>query len=362
MFGTNRFLKSAAPAGVLAICGAAMGQGFSTGFEAPTYTGSTSGTATTGQDGWYIPSTVGGATGSVFTYTGNDYGVIALATGGGQMEGGECTPALANVIRAQHDVDFSAGGVWVAEFDVNGSFSTFSGAVLPASDNLGSFSLQPSTTPVRYFQQLMNWGSGAVAIIPYPGGPNPVTNWATTGDHFHAAIGYFTDASPETIAFELPSAAWADLPTNHWYHTRLKWSFTTNQILEVAIQDLTAGTPLHVDDVTGRGWFLDGGSASTHDLPTAIRLFTGSAIPGDVVMWDNVNIHPFSNPVVCYPNCDGSTQQPCLNVQDFGCFLNRFGAGDTYANCDGSTTPPILNVQDFGCFLNRFGAGCGTNC
>jgi len=29
-----------------------------------------------------------------------------------------------------------------------------------------------------------------------------------------------------------------------------------------------------------------------------------------------------------------------------------------YPNCDNSTTPPILNVQDFGCFLNRFAAGC----
>jgi hypothetical protein len=29
-----------------------------------------------------------------------------------------------------------------------------------------------------------------------------------------------------------------------------------------------------------------------------------------------------------------------------------------YPNCDGSTTPPILNVLDFTCFLNRFAAGC----
>ncbi len=60
----------------------------------------------------------------------------------------------------------------------------------------------------------------------------------------------------------------------------------------------------------------------------------------------------------CYPNCDGSTGVPALNVLDFGCFLNRFAAGDTYANCDGSTTPPVLNVLDFSCFLNSFAAGC----
>ena len=62
--------------------------------------------------------------------------------------------------------------------------------------------------------------------------------------------------------------------------------------------------------------------------------------------------------VACYPNCDGSTTAPVLNVLDFACFLNRFAAGDTYANCDHSTTPPTLNVLDFACFLNAFAAGC----
>ncbi|MEX2219364.1 MAG: GC-type dockerin domain-anchored protein [Phycisphaerales bacterium] len=60
----------------------------------------------------------------------------------------------------------------------------------------------------------------------------------------------------------------------------------------------------------------------------------------------------------CYPNCDGSTQAPVLNVSDFGCFLTRYAAGEPYANCDGSTQPPVLNVQDFGCFLTRYAAGC----
>jgi hypothetical protein len=60
----------------------------------------------------------------------------------------------------------------------------------------------------------------------------------------------------------------------------------------------------------------------------------------------------------CYPNCDGSTTPPVLNVLDFNCFLNRFSAGNAYANCDNSTTPPVLNVLDFNCFLNRFSAGC----
>jgi hypothetical protein len=71
-----------------------------------------------------------------------------------------------------------------------------------------------------------------------------------------------------------------------------------------------------------------------------------------------------SNPTIypglptCYPNCDQSTLNPVLNVQDFACFLNKFASGDVYANCDNSTTVPYLNVQDFACFLNKFAAGC----
>lgn len=59
-----------------------------------------------------------------------------------------------------------------------------------------------------------------------------------------------------------------------------------------------------------------------------------------------------------YANCDGSVQEPILNINDFICFMGKFAAGDNYANCDGSTIPPVLNVNDFSCFLNRFAQGC----
>jgi predicted outer membrane repeat protein len=63
-------------------------------------------------------------------------------------------------------------------------------------------------------------------------------------------------------------------------------------------------------------------------------------------------------PPPCYPNCDGSTILPILNVNDFLCFLNRFAAGDTWANCDGSSLIPVLNVNDYFCFLNAYAQGC----
>ncbi|MBL9032326.1 MAG: hypothetical protein JNM80_11565 [Phycisphaerae bacterium] len=71
--------------------------------------------------------------------------------------------------------------------------------------------------------------------------------------------------------------------------------------------------------------------------------------------------------VMCYANCDGSATSPRLNVNDFTCFLNAFGAASSlphaqqvvsYANCDQSTTAPALNVNDFTCFLNKFAIGC----
>lgn len=60
----------------------------------------------------------------------------------------------------------------------------------------------------------------------------------------------------------------------------------------------------------------------------------------------------------CFPNCDGSTAAPLLNIADFTCFLQKFAAGDPYANCDSSTLPPLFNIGDFTCFLQKFAAGC----
>jgi probable HAF family extracellular repeat protein len=78
----------------------------------------------------------------------------------------------------------------------------------------------------------------------------------------------------------------------------------------------------------------------------------GNGIPDECEIAAGVAV-----PCSCYPNCDNSSALPFLNIQDFGCFLNRFAAGESYANCDGSTAPPVLNVADFSCFLNAFAAG-----
>jgi predicted outer membrane repeat protein len=92
------------------------------------------------------------------------------------------------------------------------------------------------------------------------------------------------------------------------------------------------------------------------DVPETLDTGTGEAPIVDRGAIEAVPIEHLTSP--CYPNCDGSTVPPILNVLDFNCFLNRFSAADPYANCDGSTVPPMLNVLDFNCFLNRFSLGC----
>jgi hypothetical protein len=71
--------------------------------------------------------------------------------------------------------------------------------------------------------------------------------------------------------------------------------------------------------------------------------------------------------VPCYANCDRSTVQPILNVDDFTCFINEYAMAQSlppaqqlvhYANCDLSTVAPVLNVDDFTCFINAYALGC----
>jgi hypothetical protein len=108
--------------------------------------------------------------------------------------------------------------------------------------------------------------------------------------------------------------------------------------------------------------------------PFGVAVFAGQPTVGSVSttrVFRNANSGPWSSATVsdwmsmrltagagCYANCDGSTVQPILNVNDFVCFQTKYAAGDTYANCDGSTVPPVLNVNDFVCFQTRYAAGC----
>jgi hypothetical protein len=110
---------------------------------------------------------------------------------------------------------------------------------------------------------------------------------------------------------------------------------------------------------------IDAGDSTAVPAGTTIDAFGQPRFADDPGMPNNgrgyppVDIGAFEfQGTTCYPNCDGSTLSPAINVADFTCFLQKYAAGNPYANCDGSTVAPILNVGDFSCFLQRFTAGC----
>jgi hypothetical protein len=165
-------------------------------------------------------------------------------------------------------------------------------------------------------------------------------------------------------------------PPGNWWSIQVEFNKTTGMVVDnntgtpyvAIVRDQWALVQISIDIGADTYSVNYNGAAAWGPLPYSTGFTTGGAHAiaaldlfsdeSTNVWYDDVTVAPVAAP--CYPNCDGSTTAPCLNVLDFGCFLNRFAAGDTYANCDNSTTPPILNVLDFGCFLNAFAAGCSS--
>jgi Zn-dependent metalloprotease len=112
-------------------------------------------------------------------------------------------------------------------------------------------------------------------------------------------------------------------------------------------------------DETGGGWLLHGFNVEDFVPPTnRVRVrFIAEDITDAIVeaAIDDFKVTALECTTTCYANCDGSTQQPVLNVGDFVCFQSRFAAADPYADCDHSNS---LNVADFVCFQAAFAAGC----
>jgi hypothetical protein len=138
---------------------------------------------------------------------------------------------------------------------------------------------------------------------------------------------------------------------NFGYYMRLNQEFNVWESTGVAFDNTVFGVYAHNNTL-----YL-GGSFTT--------FFDGTSGPDPVGRIITRSICPAIQP--CYANCDGSTVEPVLNVDDFTCFINSFAQAQTlphgeqitaYANCDGSSTAPVLNVDDFTCFINRFAIGC----
>lgn len=242
----------------IAVAGMALAD-LQTGFEPSDYSGDADGEKLTGQQGWSVPA---GTDYYVFTHADDKYGFVDNPAGGGkQFIAGTPTDA-STFARAQHDVDFSAGGEWVARYDLAAQWQG-SGT---SAQNLGSFSLQNSTT-ARSWIALNRWVD-----------PLEPEKW-------NAGYNVY-DSAGVALATQEPGSAWQNLSLNNWYRQETKWSFTENRITEVSITDLHTGVKTTVKP---EGWYLLGGKNPTQPLPTAVRFFAGG-LPGNIMAWDNTLI------------------------------------------------------------------------
>jgi hypothetical protein len=207
----------------------------------------------------------GSADWNVYTYPGNALGLPANPYGADQFIGGRSNgdPAYG---RAQRDFAFE-NHTYGVSYDICTSFN----GVLPATDNIGSFSLQPSAT-AAFWQSLQTW-------YDY----NNPTTWRAWYLCFDAT------GTQWTAPGKSPGPAWDNLPINHWYRQFTLWDFTTNMVTAVGIRDLTTGDESWYYPTD---WYLAGGAGGGKPLPTAFRFFVGGATAGDIQGIDNVNLIP----------------------------------------------------------------------
>lgn len=338
--------------GALLVAGQAGAQ-HSSGFEAPTYSGSAAGEIITGQDGYYIP-VAGSIDGLVYTYAGNTYGVVANPTGGDQFaaargdiagvgcpwdcadpadgniatadllrlladwggpspcdfdgsgtvstadllkllgEWGSCPPVVP-FVRAQRDMSWGDGtGPWSVAFDVNAMFTEAG----ESAQNIGSFSTQPFTGGATFIA-LMTWTD---PLVP--------TTWQPAY--------VYTNALGSQLNEPITDAGFTNLAVNHWYRWETIINLSTNEIVEVNLTDLTTNvTSTHIPPESR---YLLGGASGGEPTPTGFRLFGGSGtVTGNMLSFDNVTIDAPT----------GTASGAC-------CFTDGSCSYDTQASCGGA--------------------------
>jgi len=263
-----------------ALCASSFAQ-FSDNFESESASAGgtllTNGFGGGGQNGWYSPVS-GSLDESVFTYGGNALGFVGNASGGNNFVGAQ-DPGLGN-FRAQHAVTLTSTGSWTMAVDFNFNWS----GTLPVQNNLGSISLQPSTTN-NAFQTL------------YQFNPNLVTTGPITG--YQAVFGFAGAAGGALVLQPQPSDPnWDNLVFNHWYRQTVTWDAATNQITATTLRDMTAGAPTFTQNPTT--WYLTGGQNNVlgQSLATDARLFIsgGNANSTNFGGYDNFSVTPVPEP------------------------------------------------------------------
>lgn len=306
-----RMLAASAACTVLASVASAQ---YSTGFEG--VTGSPAGTVLTGQDGYYLPAGTVNVDFLAFSYAGNSLGVTPNPTGGNQFV--SVTGPGAGVFgRAQRDFTYSPGKSTIG-FDIHASFI----GALPASQNLGSVSMQPFPGS-QSFISLATWMD-----------INTAAAWGMNYVYFDAAGAQIQEA--------VLAPDFQNLSVSNWYRWETDIDLVTNRILCARITNLTTGATA-TQPLTGR--YMLGGAAGSA-TPTGYRIFSGGSLTGNTLAFDNVAIGPrYAAPEIIHYTFDSgdatnsATGPVGDGIVDVG--VGFLGAGGLSA---GSASPGAVSV------------------
>ncbi len=270
MFQRLAFRSAICATSVLTLVGAAFAQ-YDTGFETSDgISASPGGTALTGQDGFFLPS---GIDYWAMTYAGNAFGFSQNPQGGSQFAVGQGM-ASPDFSRAQRVITWPAPRA-IMEYDVACQYIGLPGL---ASNNIGSFSLQPYPG-----------SASALHLFTFANVLDP-TSWQA------GYLGYDANGVAMVAPGAIPGPEWENLSMNHWYRLETKVDFTTNQITEASITDLTTNITA---TASLTGVYLEGGAGGGRPVPTAFRIFSGGSLEGNVLAFDNMEFRSGGGGYTC---------------------------------------------------------------
>jgi len=299
-----------------------------------------------GQNSWYNPVPASSTDWYVYRYDSNPFSIGANPRGAQQMIAARKDVA-GFFPRAQKNFDWSQRNAWLVSYDVYVSFDPSVSADGGNYNNIGSFSLQPSTS-ARFFIDLFQWVTPATDLQA----GNPNDGWrATWVVSDNGGIDqWVVSFSPPDPSLPYP---FYRLQINKWYRRFVAFDFNAGHLVKVGIRDLDTGqtfaTPVGPTP-NFPYWYLVG--YNTSPLPTAFRFFVGGgtgANDGNILAVDNIAFTAFNKADV---NMDG-----CVDDADLLEVLFAFGSTGVFLppDVDGDTNVNDLDLLEV---LFAFGSGC----
>ncbi|MEO6593724.1 MAG: hypothetical protein ABIP94_03105 [Planctomycetota bacterium] len=267
------------------LVGSVVAQGYTTNFEL--FAASAAGTPCAGQDGFYVPAVAGSLDGNIHTYAGNTLGIPGNANGGANFWGGLSAGGTA-FARSQRALTLPTGKIRI-EYDV---CCNYLGAAVPPTNNIGSFSFQPSTGAI-YVNLLAAYPAG-VTFPPTTWDANVITRGATP---------------PATVTTVLANVAFQGLAMGVWHH----WGVTIDLVAGTHDSfSITNGvTGITTTYVPGTPLLLPT-SAIGAPLPTDFRFFAGGGTAGNVFAIDNFTVTNAAEYTTFGAGCPGALGVPTL--------------------------------------------------